>query len=257
VLIKTKHFLFTLLLFFACAGQLLAQQKRFPEKMSPPRLVNDYAGVLSKAENRQLEQKLLLYSDSTSTEIAVVVVNSINDEDPNLYAAELGQNWGVGRKGKDNGLVFLVAVQDRKMAIQNGYGLEDKLTDLETKLIIDNYITPEFKKKNYYVGIDRGTTQIFKLLNGTFEGKPNRRKNDNRGNYLPFILIIALFVYFIARGKKGGGGRGGYRGGGGYWIGGFGGGGFGGGSSGGFGGGGGFGGFGGGSFGGGGASGSW
>lgn len=253
---KTKYLLPLFLLLFAFAGQLSAQESRFPKPMNPPRLVNDFTGTLSKSETAQLENKLLRYNDSTSTEIAVVIVQSIHDEDPNLYAAELGEKWKVGRKGKDNGLVFLVAVGDRKMAIQNGYGLEEKLTDLETKLIIDNYITPEFKKGNYYKGIDRGTTQIFKLLNGTFKGKPNRRSKNKRENYLPFILIIALFIYFFARKKGGGGRKGGYRGGGGYWIGGFGGSSFGGGSSGGFGGGG-FGGFGGGSFGGGGASGSW
>lgn len=249
---KYKHIAAILLLFFslAVAGQ------RFPEPPNPPQLVNDFADALSPAEESRLESKLVAYSDTTSTEIAVVLLNSINDEDPNLYAAELGEAWGVGRKGKDNGLVFLVALDDREMAIQNGYGLEARLTDYETKLIIENYIIPEFKQGNYYAGIDRGTDQIILLLAGEFEGSGNRRGEDGRKGIPVFVIIVFLIILFSIFRRRGRGG--GYRGGGGYWIGGMGG--FG--SSGGFGGGGsfgggGFGGFGGGSFGGGGASGSW
>lgn len=249
--LKSLKFLLPLLLLAATVfGQ------RFPQRPNPPKLVNDFAEVLAPQRKAQLEEKLLRYNDTTSTEIAVVIVKTINDEDPNLYAAELGEEWGVGRKGKDNGLVFLVAVDDRKMAIQNGYGLEGTLTDLETKLIIEDYVIPEFKKGDYYAGIDEGTDQIIKLLAGEFEGKPNRK---SKGKRFPWVAIVIFgIIVMMSLRKKGGGGRGsgGYRGGGGYWIGGFGGGSSFGGSSGGFGGGG-FGGFGGGSFGGGGASGSW
>ncbi len=234
------------------------QKDRFPAAKKGDFPVNDFAEIFNASEQQQLNQKLTAYADTTSTQIVVVTVKTLNDEDPALYGAELAQDWGVGQKGKENGLIMLIAVEDRDMTIQNGYGLEEKLTDLNTKLIIDNYITPQFKSGNYYEGVNAGTDQIFKLLNGTFEGKPNRTSGKDRLPFLPFILIIAIFVIFMAR-RRGGGGNGGYRGGGGYWIGGMGGNSFGGGgSSGGFGGGGGFsGGFGGGSFGGGGASGSW
>lgn len=232
---------------------LVFGQQRFPEPTG--NLVSDFADVLNPQQEQLLEQKLLRYSDTTSTEIAVVIINTLNDEDPNLYAAELGQEWGVGRKDKENGLVFLVAVDDRQMAIQNGYGLEPVLTDALTKRIIEQYVLPEFRKNNYYAGIDAGTDQIFNLLAGEFEGKGNRKGPPKKS--IPFFVIIIIIVMIVIalRGRRGGPGSG-YRGGGGYWIGGFGGGM--GGSSGGFGGGGGgFGGFGGGSFGGGGASGSW
>lgn len=248
----------TVFLLFICLTAF-AQKDRFPEsKKRGDFPVNDFAEILSDAEESALNQKLVAYADSTSTQIVIVTIPSLNDEDPNLYAAELGADWGVGQKGKENGLIMLIAPNDRKMAIQNGYGLEEKLTDLKTKIIIDQYITPQFKADNYYGGIDVGTDQIFKLLNGTFEGKPQRNSGEDRMPFLPLIIIVAIFVIFMAR-RRGGGGNGGFRGGGGYWLGGMGAGGaFGGGSSGGFGGGGGFsGGFGGGSFGGGGASGSW
>ena len=253
-MIKIRHIIIVLGLLISAA--LHAQ--RFPDAPNPPRLVNDFAMVLQPAQLQDLESKLLLYSDSTSTEMAVVLLRTINDEDPNLYAAELGEQWGVGRKGKDNGLVFLVVVDDRKMAIQNGYGLEGRLTDYETKLIIDQYIIPQFKSGNYYQGIDDGTDQIIKLLAGEFKGKGNRRGKGDTPR-IPAIVFIIILIILVSIFRNRGGGRGGrFRGGGGYWIGGLGGlgssGGFGGGSS--FGGGG-FGGFGGGSFGGGGASGSW
>ena len=247
---------FILSLVFYLPLLLGAQTGRFPEPIKKGFPVHDYAKVLSPNEVNTLTQKLLSYGDTTSTQIVVVIIKELHGEDPNLYAAELGQTWEVGQKGKENGLVILIAVKDRKMAIQNGYGLEDKLTDLETKIIIDEYITPAFKKGNYYQGIDRGTDQIFKVLNGSFEGSGNKGGKQKINKFIPFLLILVFFIIFFTRGNKGGRG-GGYRGGGGYWIGGFGGGGFGGGSSGGFGGGGFSGGFGGGSFGGGGASGSW
>lgn len=233
---------------------VLALGQRFPEQPNPPQLVNDFAEVIDPGKEARLEQKLLRYSDTTSTEIAVVIVKSLNGEDPNLYAAELGQEWGVGRKGKDNGLVFLVAVDDQKMAIQNGYGLEPVLTDAATKIIIEEYVLPEFRQGDYYAGIDSGTDQIFKLIAGDFQGSGNRRGAEKS---FPFIgVVILLIILFTLFGRRRRRGFGGYHRGGGVWIGGMGGGL--GGSSGGFGGGGGgFGGFGGGSFGGGGASGSW
>lgn len=240
--------------FFALLLSISLFSQRFPTVADPPKLVNDFADVLSAAEEGSLEAKLVTYSDTTSTEIAVVIVNTINDEDPNLYAAELGEEWGVGRKGKDNGLVFLVAVDDRDMAIQNGYGLEGQLTDAETKMIIENYILPQFKKGDYYAGINNGTDQIILLLAGEFKGSGNRGGGEpTKGPPVFLIFLIFIILFTIFRKRKGR--RGNLRGGGGYWIGGLGGlGSSGGGSS--FGGGG-FGGFGGGSFGGGGASGSW
>ncbi len=253
-----KKGLFLLLLI---AANIAFGQDRFPEPKSPPMLVNDFSGTLDRDAVDYLENKLLNYTDTTSTEIAVVLLNTINGEDPNLYAAELGEYWGVGQDKYENGLVFLVAVKDRQMAIQNGYGLEEKLTDAKTKLIIENIILPEFKSGNYARGIDKGTDAIIEVLAGTFKDKGNRRSSKSDKFPKAIILLGVIFVIFMIAKIKGGGrgGRGGGLGGG-YWIGGtgghWGGSSFGGSSGGGFGGGG-FGGFGGGSFGGGGASGSW
>lgn len=248
---KMKKLLLLLFISLFCIG-LSAQ---LPKQSSPPKMVNDYSNALSKAENNALEKKLFGYADTSSTEITIVILDNISGQDPNLFAAQIGQKWGVGKKGKDNGLVILVALKERKMAIQNGYGLEEYLTDYNTKAIIDQYITPAFKSGNYYAGLDAGTTQIINLLNGKFEG--GVKKLTKKKKKLPWsgVIILLIILYALFRNRGNGGGSGRYHGG--YMIGGMGGSAFGRSGSGFGGGSGGFGGFGGGSFGGGGASGSW
>lgn len=243
-----------LLLWLFIGGTLLAQE--FPEKIIPPVLVSDYANLLSPGEKSTLESKLLAYEDTTSTQIAIVIINSTDGQEINQYTVELAHKWGIGRGGEDNGCLVLVAVDDRKLSIQNGYGLEEYLTDYQTKLIIENDITPYFKNSNYYECLDHGTDAIFKTLAGTYQGSGTKR--PEKPNFIPLIVIAIIVIILMFSKNKGGGGNGG-RGsssifffpmgsGRTYGGGGFGGGGFGGG---------GFGGFGGGGFGGGGASGGW
>lgn len=223
--------------------------------------VNDFADVLSEQQEQTLNQFLTGYSDSTSTQIVLVTIQSLGGEDPNLYAAELGQTWGVGQGKADNGLIMLLAMEDRKVAIQNGYGLEPYLTDAKTKLVIENYMLPAFRKEQYYEGIKQGVVQVVRILQGTFEGNGGGGKQRGPLSYVPLALLglVMIYMLFRRRGGRGGGRGSGYRRGmaGGIWLGGMPmGGGFGGGG-GGLGGGGFSGGFGGGGFGGGGASGGW
>ncbi len=228
---------------------------------SPAKLVNDYSGTLTAEQIATLEHKLVKYDDSTSNQFAVVLVKSTDGYSIEDAAIELGRKWGVGNKDFNNGLVILIATDDRKMTIQMGYGLEGAITDLQSKSIIDNAFTPNFKAGNYYRGIDEGVDDLIKAAEGRYQapagyGKRKSSKGPGIGTII-FIIIILVIIF----GGGGGGGtyvsRGGYRGWGGLGgLGGLGGGGWsggGGGSSSG----GGFGGFGGGSFGGGGSSGSW
>ncbi|MDR6786442.1 uncharacterized protein ABIE26_005161 [Pedobacter africanus] len=237
--------------------------QEFPAK--PNTLVNDYTGTLTSSEIQQLEQKLVAFDDSTSIQVAVVILKSVGEYDINEYAMALGRNWGVGTKGKDNGVVVLVALGDRKIAIQTGYGVEGVLPDMYTRRIIDNDIKPYFKTGNYFKGLDAGTDAIISVTKGEYKNdkpKAGKRGSGTSGVFV-IIIIIVVVIVLLKRGGGGGGGQviggrgvadalfwsmllGGNRGSGG-------GGGWGGGSSGG----GGFGGFGGGSFGGGGSSGSW
>lgn len=237
----------------------------FPAK--PNTLVNDYTGTLSADQIQQLERKLVAFDDSTSIQVAIAILKSVGEYDINDYALQLGRKWGVGTKGKDNGVMIVVALGDRKIAIQTGYGVEGVLPDMYTRRIIDNDIKPYFKAGEYYKGLDAGTNSIIAYTKGEYKNdKPKVAKNGKGGSgIIIVIIIVVVIVILLKRGGGGGGGSqviggrgvadalfwsmllGGGRGSGGS--------GWGGGSSGG--GGGGFGGFGGGSFGGGGSSGSW
>lgn len=247
-----KRILSILLVFFSFAAS--AQMKDIiSNPPRPPKLVNDYTGTLTPQQKEALEAKLVQYDDSTSNQIAVVIVNSTDNYSIEDAAIELGRNWGVGNKEFNNGIVILVAKGDHKVTIQAGYGLEGAVSDLVAKSIIDNNITPNFKDGNFYRGLDEATDNIIKASEGRYKAPANysskRKKGPSIGTII-FIIIILLIIFggaapgggtYVSRGGFGGwsgGSRGGWSGGGG-------------GSSGGFGG------FGGGSFGGGGASGSW
>lgn len=231
--------------------------KETPPAPNPPVFVNDYVGALQPDEKAALESKLYEYFKQTSTQIVIVIEQSLEGDDAFGYSQKLAQNWGIGEKDKKNGLLIYVALAERKMRIQVGYGLEGAMTDAISKRIIDGILKPNFKQQAYYNGFNEATDAIIKTLAG--EGFTNDRKAKGKG--IPWGLIVIIAIVLIATLFKGG--KGGRRGGGGGGIaeallwgtlasGGF----SGRGSSGG-GGGGSFGGFGGGSFGGGGAGGDW
>lgn len=237
-----------------------------PESLlkGPPtvkRLVNDFTNTLTEDQRQDLERKLVAFDDSTSTQIAVVIIPSLGNYDVADYNTKLGRAWGIGGKEFNNGVVLLISKSDRKLNIATGYGVEGALPDITAGHIIKDVIVPEFKGNDYYRGIDEGTDAIIKAVKGEYATP--RTKGKGSGKFPIILIIIVLLIIFSAGGGNKGGGfmsRRGYRGLGGpiFWgsmLGGGGsGGGFGGGGSSG---GGGFGGFGGGSFGGGGASGSW
>jgi uncharacterized protein len=247
---------------------LVAQD--IPDRPSPPRLVNDYAGILSADETGRLEQKLVSFNDSTSTQIVLVTVKSLNGYDKNDYAQRLGQKWGVGQKGKNNGIVILVKPkypnEKGEAAIQTGYGLEGVLPDITCKQIVDNEMIPKFAQGDYYGGVSSGISIIISITKGEFTaGQYSKRAKQQKPYGILVPIIILMVIVFWIRMNRGGThsmgksvpfwtslfllsqmGRGGSGSWGNFQSGG-----------GSFGGGGGFGGFGGGSFGGGGAGGSW
>lgn len=246
-----KKLLFILLLILP--GWLMAQN--FPEK--PNRLVNDYTQTLTTDELAALEQKLVAFDDSSSTQIAVVVINDLEGYDVADYAVRLAEKWGIGQQEKNNGIVLLASLGDRKVSIQTGYGMEGALPDAIARRIIEIAIKPNFKQGDYYTGLDQATDAIIAYTKGEFKNdQPRSRKS--KGFPLGLILIIMIIIVTVAK-RMGGGNNGQVISGRGasspfWWLL-MGGGGHGGGghtSDGG-----GFGGFGGGSFGGGGASGSW
>ncbi len=251
---------FLLLLGWLIAG-LTGHTQNLPDPVSPPRMVNDLAGLFSAGESEALERKLRIFNDTSSTQIAVATVATLDGYDPDDYAQRLAEKWGVGQKGKDNGVLVLVKPKSNRekgeVAIAVGYGLEGVIPDALASRIIRNEIIPEFQAGNYYKGVDRAVSALIRLSSGEFTA--DRHAEEKGAGLLIWIGIIILVIILGSIFSKnrgngsttsrtgttgapfiffGGGGRGG-----------------------GFGsfsrGGGGFGGFGGGGFGGGGASGSW
>ncbi len=236
-------------LFLAGLFHVSALAKDIPPK--PTKLVNDYANVLSAEQKQALEQKLVAYFDSTSTQIAIVLENSLEGDDLFDYCQRLATAWGIGEKGKNNGVLIYVAVGDRKARIHTGYGMEATITDAMSSRIRTQQMNPAFKAQDYYGGLDEASTTIMKLASGEYVNDRETGKKGKKPSWLIIVIIVIVIIVLISRG--GGGGNRGMFGGPVFWGGTFGGGGF---SSGG-GGGGGFGGFGGGGFGGGGSGGSW
>lgn len=231
--------------------------QEFPQPM-PNRMVSDFARLFSPQENAALEQKLRNFNDTSSTQIAIATVPSLYGYDPNDYAQRLAEKWGVGQKGKDNGVLLLVKPKTNnergEVAIAVGYGLEGAIPDAIASQIIRNEMIPAFQQGNYYAGVNKAANVLMDLSGGEYTADEYARKHGD-GVLWPFLIpfgIIFLLPLFVRRrrGYTTGSHHGGVPP---FFIGGWGGGGFGSFS----GGGGSFGGFGGGGFGGGGASGSW
>lgn len=161
------------------------------------RLVNDYVNLLSAGEQQQLERKLVAYDDSTSTQIAIVVERSLEGEDIFDYSYRLAEAWGIGRDGKDNGILIYIALEDRKLYIQTGYGTEGFLTDAMASRIIDQIITPAFRRAAYYQGLDEATTIIMQLGSGEYENL-ERQKSDSGLEALFILFLIILVVIVLA-----------------------------------------------------------
>ncbi len=250
-------------------SEVVYAQFTIPPKPSDSKqyFVYDDVKLLSPSEASRLDQKLTRYADTTSTQIVIALIESTKGEDISMLGARWGQQWGVGQANEDNGIMIILAKNDRTIDINTGYGIEYRITDRMAEQVINNYMIPEFKKGNFYRGLDEGIDVIIEMLAGEFKGTRKQKKSN-----FPYerIIIFAIFLLFwiilITRSRRGGGRNGGsdgglgtlldviilsnagrtsgggsYRGGGGFGGGGFSGGG----------------GFGGGGFGGGGASGSW
>ncbi len=234
-----------------------------PKNKTEQTSIYDYADLLNESEEKTIENKLIKYADSTSTQVVVITVPNLNGDDVGVVATNWAHKWGFGQANEDNGVVLLISRDDRKLSIRPGYGVEDRLTAGDCGEIIRTVIVPEFKAGSYFNGIDKGTTVIIDVLKGKYKGE--RVENYEEVSFLPILIFIIFFIILIIiiskNNKNNGGNSGGFGGpdlgdiiilsrmgrGGSF------GGGFGGGSSGGgFGGG-----FGGGGFSGGGASGSW
>lgn len=215
--------------------------------------VNDLAGMISPETESALDGRLAALEEKESTQVVILTVPSLEGEPVEDFSIRVAEAWKIGQKGVDNGILFLVSRDDRKVRIEVGYGLEGRMTDLLAGRIVDNEVVPLFRAGRFDAGFQQGVESIILAVQGEYKAKPGSGREGGGLPLLTLLVLAILFLYFfsqISGGNRGGGpfiygggpGSGGFSGGGSFG----GGGGFGGGFSGG-----------GGSFGGGGASGDW
>jgi uncharacterized protein len=190
--LKKKIFLFLLFLF---SIQLSAQnQTEIPELKRP---VMDLVGILKPEEVSIIENKILNLQKEKGSQIAVLIIPSTGDLPIEDYSIRVAEKWKLGRKGVDDGVLFLIAYNDRKMRIEVGYGLEGAIPDAKAKQILDDFVRPHFKNKNFYKGIDTGVDLLIKLIKN--EPLPEPQQDQ----ITPFIvglifMFVPLIFHFIA-----------------------------------------------------------
>ena len=204
---KINPSIFLKLLVCLFFSQLSFAQFTIPKKPDFQTSIYDYAQLLSAKDKAALEKKLIKYSDSTSTQIVVVTVETINNESIGILAPKWAHEWGIGQSKQDNGVLILLAKKERKIDITPGYGVEDRITAGIGGEIIRKIITPEFKTGNYYKGLDKGADAIFDVLKGKYKGE--RKKNKEKGlPILPIIIIVIVILALISKSKNSGGNSG-------------------------------------------------
>ncbi|MDX2305081.1 MAG: TPM domain-containing protein [Microscillaceae bacterium] len=166
-----KTFIFTAFFSFWMGISIFTFAQKIPTAPKPIRFVNDYVGLLSKSEIRELEMKLSDYADSTSSEVVIVIIDTLQGYSIENFSLKLARSWGIGQSDKDNGILILMAVKDRSIRIEVGLGIEAYISDEKTKEVIENEIIPYFKKGEFYIGLDISTTQLIELLKGVFTEK--------------------------------------------------------------------------------------
>ncbi|WP_298652975.1 YgcG family protein [uncultured Proteiniphilum sp.] len=188
---KSKYLL--ILIFLSSVG-LSAQD--IPEPMVPYRLVNDFADIFSPAEEQALEQKLLAYNDSTSTQIYVVSVTDLGGYPASDYAFRLGEAWAIGQKSKDNGAVILIKPKignSRGQAfIATGYGLEARINDAYAGRIVRNEMIPYFIEEDYFGGVNAAVDAMIARLSGEFAADAGEKEEG-----IPLFVIIIIVIGII------------------------------------------------------------
>lgn len=210
-----KSTLFLIMLLISVFGSILSinAQSLYPAK--PTGQVNDLAGILSSGERQQLERDLRNYRDTTSNVFVLLTLPSLDGRDIAEVAAEVGESWKTWEGERYNGLIMLVAPNERQIRIQVGYGLEGAIPDIIAGRVIDQIVKPAFRENKYYAGISRAFGALMLAANGEFDAVAKKRSSNKD---LPFdfgsifvLLFAAIFILTRIFGRKGGGNGGGGR----------------------------------------------
>jgi len=196
-----KFLLLFLLGFFLVALPVWAQD--FPE---PVGYVNDFAQILSPSYRQSLEQELVDFDNETTTEIAVATIDSLEDNSLEDYAVRLFEDWKIGKKEKDNGLLILIIVEERQIKIEVGYGLEPLITDGRAGKIIREQMRPAFREDNYDQGVEVAVGQIKDYIRSGEPPTGAEAAQEKTTSALPLIIfagIILIYISsFLARSKR-------------------------------------------------------
>ncbi|MEO1023008.1 MAG: TPM domain-containing protein [Bacteroidota bacterium] len=198
---------FLLLLTTTLTVQLNAQNL-FPS--SPTGMVNDFADMLTRSEEQQLEQKLRTYRDTTTNAVVIATIESLDGNNIQEVATELFSSWRMWEGERYNGVLFLISESDREIWIEVGYGLEGAIPDAMANRISENIIVPSFRNGQVYSGLDRATDAVIQLAAGEFSGIPElQQTSDSDGGGIPLdvIIIIIVLIVFAIGGRRGGRGR--------------------------------------------------
>ncbi len=193
---RPRHHWLAALLVLAALGAPAAAALPIPP--APDHRINDYAGVLSAAERERLEDKLRSRERESSNQIVVAIFRSLQGENLEDYSIRLAQAWRIGQKGLDNGVIFLVFVDDRKMRLEVGYGLEPKLTDALSSQILRQVVGPRFREGKIADGIAAGLDAIEQVIAGTYHAQaaPPPRGSAGRGVMAGVLLLIVVAGLF-------------------------------------------------------------
>lgn len=188
---------FILCIIFLVASSLGFSQN-LPEPVVPKRIVNDLTGLFTPQEQAALENKLRTFNDTSSTQIAIATVATLDGLDPNDYAQRLAQKWGVGQKGKNNGILLVIkpkkGQEKGQVAIAVGYGLEGAVPDAIASRIIRNEIIPEFQNDRYYTGVDKATNVLMQLTGGEYTAEQYAQKTEDDSSALFLLFLIPFFL---------------------------------------------------------------
>ncbi|GIV57561.1 MAG: hypothetical protein KatS3mg042_0474 [Rhodothermaceae bacterium] len=193
----------------ALAGPAAAQDL----DVLPPsgRWVTDEADLLTPAEERLLTQKLAAYADTTSTQIVIVTLPSLDGVPAADYAVALGRRWGVGQQGQDNGVVILVSRDDRQVFIATGFGLEGAIPDAVAARIVRDILVPNFRQGRFYDGLSAAVDALIQAARGEFRAPSRSRPTSGPGPDLALVFILLIIAFFVLSALNNRGGPGGGR----------------------------------------------
>ena len=189
---KIKNIVISLILLLLSATPLVA----YYDLGTPDGYVNDYTNTLTHEQTSALESKIAAFEQESTNEIGVVIIDSLQGDYIEHFAVKLFEEWGIGKERKDNGVLILVAMSDRQMRIEVGYGLEGSLTDVEANWIVQNVMVPNFKENRYYEGIDQSVDKIIEITKGEFE-VPEDESTNSSISLLSIVLLIILIVIIV------------------------------------------------------------